>query len=326
MNYLSRHEDLRRDPAQLVPGALRVVTVRMDYLPRLDTNEADRAVADTARLDDDWRSVEWRRLRDPAAATVSIYARGRDYHKVLRLRLAKLAQRIEAELGPCVHRAFTDSAPVFEVEFAARSGLAWRGKHTLALTRDAGSTFFLGELFVGLPLPVTPPVSAHCGTCSACIDVCPTRAIVAPYKLDARRCIAYLTIEHEGAIPIEFRAAIGNRVFGCDDCQLVCPWNKHAQRAKLEDFDAREPWGQTRLLELWQWDEAEFSRRSEGTVLRRAGWQRWRRNLAVALGNAHRQGVQGVGHALTAARSGASEMVQEHIDWALSQPTSAHRQ
>ncbi len=319
MTYMQRHADLRRDPRALVPGAQRAVTVRMDYLPRGMTpdNEA-------------WRNIEWQRIDDPTCATVSVYARGRDYHKVMRARLRQLADRIAADVGPYGHRAFTDSAPVLEVELATRSGLAWRGKHTLALSREAGSTFFLGELFVDLPLEVTPPVSAHCGTCTACIDVCPTRAIVAPYVLDARRCIAYLTIEHEGSIPVELRPLIGNRVFGCDDCQLACPWNKHAQRAKLADFDARVEWADPRLLELWAWDEATFLRRTEGTVLRRAGFERWRRNLAVALGNllvrqraeasaggARTTNTEAAVNALGSARLGASALVAEHIDWAL---------
>jgi epoxyqueuosine reductase len=209
---------------------------------------------------------------------------------------------------------------VLEVELAARSGLGWRGKHTLALTREAGSMFFLGELFVDIELPPTAPVSAHCGSCSACIDVCPTQAIVAPYRLDARRCISYLTIEHDGPIPTDFRAPIGNRVYGCDDCQLVCPWNKYAQRATLPDFDSREGLADSSLLQLWAWDEAAFLRRTEGSAIRRIGWQRWRRNLAVALGNAWRSsGAAAVRDALQAARPGADALVQEHIAWALAQ-------
>jgi epoxyqueuosine reductase len=209
-----------------------------------------------------------------------------------------------------------------EVQLATQAGLAWRGKHTLALSRDAGSMFFLGELFVDVPLPLTEGVSAHCGTCTACIDVCPTQAIIAPYQLDARRCIAYLTIEHEGAIDESLRPLLGNRIFGCDDCQLACPWNKHAQRARLPDFEPRDAWRNPSLLSLWAWDEATFLQRTEGTVLRRAGHERWRRNLAVALGNAKRAGalsVQGEGD-LHAALAAASPMVAEHIQWALAQP------
>ncbi len=341
MHYLERHADLRAQPTRLVPGALRAVTVRMDYLPRA-----------TPADNEGWRNIEWQRIDDEGCATVSVYARGRDYHKVMRARLQQLADRITAQIGPFGHRAFTDSAPVLEVEMAVRSGLAWRGKHTLALSRDAGSMFFLGELFVDLPLEPTPPVDAHCGTCSACIDICPTRAIVAPYVLDARRCIAYLTIEHDGPIAPELRPLIGNRIFGCDDCQLACPWNKHAQRAVLADFDPKAWWtgpppgrsqggpapsgGSERserggtgpqLLELWQWDEATFLARTEGTVLRRSGYERWRRNLAVALGNALRANVgeaRMIEAALRSAQTAASALVAEHIEWALapSAPTA----
>ncbi len=269
---------------------------------------------------DGWQAVEWQRIGDARAATVSLYARGRDYHKVLRTRLQALADRIAQDIGPFGHRVFTDSAPVLEVELATKSGIGWRGKHTLALSREAGSMFFLGELFVDFALPHTPPADAHCGTCSACIDVCPTRAIVAPYKLDARRCISYLTIEHEGAIALELRPLVGNRIYGCDDCQLVCPWNKYAQRSALPDFDPRHGLDETTLLALWAWDEAEFLRRSEGSAIRRIGWQRWRRNLAVALGNALRAtGDEALRQALRAARDSADALVREHIDWALSQ-------
>ena len=251
--------------------------------------------------------------------------RGRDYHKVLRQRLERLAQALRAWLGPLGHRAFTDSAPVLEVELAARSGLGWRGKHTLALHRDAGSMFFLGELFVDVALPATPPVSAYCGSCQACLDICPTQAIVAPYRLDARRCISYLTIEHDGPIPEPLRRAMGNRVYGCDDCQLACPWNKYAQRAVLSDFDEREGLGQGSLLQLWSWDEAQWLRRTEGSAIRRVGWVRWRRNLAVALGNALAQAgrdtpqAKALKSALLAAREDAAPLVREHIDWALVQ-------
>jgi epoxyqueuosine reductase len=251
---------------------------------------------------------------------VSVYARGRDYHKVLRARLQQLAERLAAAVGPLGHRVFTDSAPVLEVELATRAGLGWRGKHTLALAREAGSMFFLGELFIDLPLPIDAPASAHCGSCSACLDVCPTRAIVAPYRLDARRCISYLTIEHSGAIDVALRPLIGSRVYGCDDCQLVCPWNRYAQRSTLPDFDARAPLAQATLLQLWSWTEADFLRRTEGSAVRRIGWSRWRRNLAVALGNAWREsGDVALAQALTAARGAADALVGEHIDWALAQ-------
>ena len=305
MHYMARHGSKRARPAQLVPGTVSVITARMDYLPR--------------SLAEGWQAVEWQRLGDTRAAAVSLYARGRDYHKVLRTRLQALADRIAQDIGPFGHRVFTDSAPVLEVELAARSGIGWRGKHTLALSRDAGSMFFLGELFVDFALPHTPPADAHCGSCSACIDVCPTRAITAPYRLDARRCISYLTIEHEGAIPLELRPLVGNRIYGCDDCQLVCPWNKYAQRSVLPDFDARHGLDAAALLALWAWDEAEFLRCTEGSAIRRIGWQRWRRNLAVALGNALRATADGeVRAALLGARAQADALVREHIDWALS--------
>jgi epoxyqueuosine reductase len=305
MGYMGAHGLTRARPAELVPGTVSVISARMDYLPRGGSS--------------DWAAAERARQADARQAVVSVYARGRDYHKVLRARLQRLADRIAGEIGPFGHRAFTDSAPVLEVELAARSGLGWRGKHTLALHRDAGSMFFLGELFVDLELPATAPVEAHCGTCRACIDVCPTQAIVAPYRLDARRCISYLTIEHEGPIPLELRAPIGNRIYGCDDCQLACPWNKYAQRSRLPDFDVREDVDNPTLQQLWDWDEAEFLRRSEGSAIRRIGWQRWRRNLAVGLGNALRASGDGaIRQALCAAREGEDALVREHIDWALS--------
>ncbi len=304
MHYMARHGSKRARPAALVPGTMSVITARMDYLPR--------------ELGGEWQAIEWQRIDDAHAATVSLYARGRDYHKVLRTRLQALVERIAQDVGPFGHRVFTDSAPVLEVELAARSGIGWRGKHTLALSRDAGSMFFLGEIFVDLALPQTTPADAHCGTCSACIDVCPTRAITAPYRLDARRCISYLTIEHEGAIPVELRPLIGNRIYGCDDCQLVCPWNKYAQRSALPDFDPRQGLDGTTLLELWSWSEAGFLQRTEGSAIRRIGWQRWRRNLAVALGNALRAtGDEIVADLLDTARAQADDLVGEHIDWAL---------
>lgn len=306
MGYMARHGLKRARPAELVPGTVSVITARMDYLPR-----------DTA---DGWRRIEFEGLSRPEKATVSLYARGRDYHKVLRARLQTLAERLQAWVGPCGHRVFTDSAPVLEVELATRSGLGWRGKHTLALTREAGSMFFLGEIYVDLALPPTPAVSAHCGRCRACIDVCPTQAIVGEQRLDARRCISYLTIEHEGPIPEALRAPIGNRIYGCDDCQLVCPWNKYAQRASVPDFDVREPFDAPTLLTLWAWDEATFLRLTEGSPIRRIGHARWQRNLAVALGNAWRAtGDPGYAAALQSARDAASPLLREHIDWALAQ-------
>ena len=306
MGYMAAHGLKRARPAELIPGTVRVISVRMDYLPR--------AAAE------DWPEQEHAAVRDPARAVVSLYARGRDYHKVLRSRLQQLADKLSAAVGPFGHRVFTDSAPVLEVELATRAGLAWRGKHTLALSRDAGSMFFLGEIFIDLSLPIDEPTSAHCGQCSACIAICPTQAIVAPYRLDARRCISYLTIEHAGAITPELRPLIGNRIYGCDDCQVVCPWNKYAQRSALPDFDERAGLSHGTLLQLWDWDEAEFLRRTEGSAIRRIGWTRWRRNLAVGLGNAWRDhGDARVAQALQRARAAADALVLEHIDWALAQ-------
>jgi epoxyqueuosine reductase len=306
MGYMQRHGAKRARPAELVPGTLSVITARMDYLPR--------------ETPDGWQAVEWQRLRNPRQAGVSVYARGRDYHKVLRTRLQALATRLAQEVGPLGVRVFTDSAPVLEVELAARSGIGWRGKHTLALQREGGSMFFLGEIFVDLALPPTPPTAAHCGSCSACLEVCPTQAIVAPYRLDARRCISYLTIEHDGAIPAELRPLLGNRIYGCDDCQLVCPWNKYAKASTLPDFDARAPLDNATLLQLWAWDEAEFLRRTEGSAIRRIGYARWQRNLAVALGNALRvQPDAEMQRALRARLPAADALVAEHIAWALDQ-------
>ena len=311
MGYMAAHGLKRARPAELVAGTVSVISARMDYLPR-DTGPG-------------WADEERAAQADAQRAVVSVYARGRDYHKVLRARLQRLADRLAAAVGPLGHRVFTDSAPVLEVELASRAGLGWRGKHTLALSRDAGSMFFLGEIYIDLALPVDAPVSAHCGQCSACISVCPTQAIVAPYRLDARRCISYLTIEHPGAIAPELRPLIGNRIFGCDDCQLVCPWNKYAQRSKLPDFDVREPLASASLLQLWAWSEADFLRRTEGSAMRRIGWTRWRRNLAVGLGNAWRDsGDPALAQALSSARDSAEALVQEHIDWALAQHVGPH--
>jgi len=341
MQYMAAHGLKRARPAELVPGTVRVLSVRMDYLPpEPAADSADAAHAgdatgatdaakhgaedrDTARRPPsppDWQAVSWQRLAQPQAAVLSHYARGRDYHKVLRQRLQRLADWLAGEVGPFGHRVFTDSAPVLEVELAARSGQGWRGKHTLLLNREGGSLFFLGELFVDLPLPLTPPATDHCGACTACLDACPTGAIVAPYRLDARRCISYLTIELDGPIPPEWRTAIGNRIYGCDDCQLACPWNKYARRSPLPDFAARTPWPEAQLLALWQWDEARFLRETEGSAIRRIGHQRWRRNLAVALGNAWRAtGDPAVAQALRSALPQADALVAEHITWALAQ-------
>ena len=307
MGYMAAHGMKRARPAELHPGALRVITARMDYLP--ESRGAD------------WQAAEEARLTRPGEALVSMYARGRDYHKVLRNRLQRLAERLAAEIGPLGHRCFTDSAPVLEVELATRSGLGWRGKHTLTLSRDAGSMFFLGEIFVDIALPLTAAAEPHCGRCTACMDVCPTQAIVAPERLDARRCISYLTIESDDPIPLEFRRAIGNRIYGCDDCQVACPWNKFARRSPLPDFAEREEFaGSPPLLALWAWTEDEFLRRTEGSPIRRIGHGRWQRNLAVALGNALHAGEPRapIESALRARLPGASPLLAEHIGWALS--------
>jgi epoxyqueuosine reductase len=306
MAYMASHGLKRARPAELVPGTLSVITARMDYLPRT-TPEG-------------WQAIELERLDRPQEAVVSLYARGRDYHKVLRNRLQTLSDRIAAHIGPFGYRVFTDSAPVLEVELASRSGIGWRGKHTLALHREAGSMFFLGEIFVDLALPPTEATSEHCGSCTACIDVCPTQAITGPQRVDARRCISYLTIEHAGPIPLELRPLVGNRIYGCDDCQLVCPWNKFAQRSPLPDFDAREGLSGATLAALFAWDEAEFLHRTEGSAIRRIGHERWLRNVAVALGNALRAGRgEDVLRALQSRADHPSGLVREHVAWALAQ-------
>jgi epoxyqueuosine reductase len=310
MEYMAAHGMKRARPAELVPGTVRAIVARMNYLPR--------------DAGDDWREREQARSGDPAAAVISLYARGRDYHKVLRTRLQRLADRIKEEVGDFGYRVFTDSAPVMEVELAAQSGAGWRGKHTLLLNREAGSMFFLGEIYTDLPLPVDAPVTPHCGQCSACIDVCPTQAIIGPYRLDARRCISYLTLELKGSIPVELRPLIGNRVVGCDECQLVCPWNKFAQRASLPDFDERHGFGHASLIELFGWDEATFKRNTEGSAMRRIGHERWLRNLAVGLGNALRAGAPApaIIAALRARADDPSDLVREHVGWALRQAAS----
>ena len=254
-------------------------------------------------------------LNDPAKGFIARYALGRDYHKVLRAKLQRLATRIREETGEFGYRVFTDSAPVLEVALAANSGLGWRGKHTLLLTREAGSWFFLGEIYTDLPLTATPPQSAHCGTCTACIDVCPTQAIVAAYELDARRCISYLTIEHAGSIPEELRPLIGNRIYGCDDCQLVCPWNRYASVAKEAGFAVRHGLDNADLAALFAWSEHEFLERTAGSAIRRIGYERWSRNIAVALGNAPSEPA--VLAALTSRAGDPSPLVREHVAWAL---------
>jgi epoxyqueuosine reductase len=310
MQYMAQHGLKRARPAELVPGTISVLTVRMNYLPR-----------NTAAA---WQPLEWHQLHNqPSQGAVSMYARGRDYHKVLRSRLQKLADRLAQHVGPMGHRVFVDSAPVLEAELATRSGQGWRGKHTLVLSRDAGSMFFLGEIYLDMALPETNPTSSHCGQCSACIDVCPTKAIVAPYRLDARRCISYLTIEHAGSIPLEFRPLIGNRIYGCDDCQLACPWNKFAQRSSLPDFDERQGLNGQALAQLLLWSADQFLSMTEGSPIRRIGHERWLRNVAVAAGNALRTETLQAPHrealirALQTAQLHESALVQEHAQWAL---------
>jgi len=297
MEYMARHGARRARPAELVPGTLRVISCRMDYLPA-------REPAD-----------------DPARALIARYARGRDYHKVLRSRLQALCDRIAARVGEFGHRVFCDSAPVMEVALAVKAGLGWRGKHTLLLSQETGSWFFLGEIYASLALPVDAPATEHCGTCSACIDACPTRAIVAPYQLDARRCISYLTIEHKSAIPEALRPLVGNRVYGCDDCQAACPWNSFAQPSAEPDFAPRHGLDTATLVELFAWSETEFDERLRGSAIRRIGHERWLRNLAVGLGNAPRSAE--VVEALRARENHPSALVREHVRWALARHARA---
>jgi epoxyqueuosine reductase len=295
MGYMERHAGKRTAPAALVPGTLRVITARMDYMPQA--------------------APPWPVLQAGERAYIARYALGRDYHKVLRGRLEALAGRVRGEVAELGHRVFTDSAPVLEVEYARKAGLGWRGKHTLLLSRDGGSYFFLGEIFVDIPLPPDPPVSAHCGRCTRCLDICPTRAIVAPYSLDARRCISYLTIELKGSIPVPLRPLIGNRVYGCDDCQLVCPWNKFARLTGEADFAVRHGLDQASLIDLFAWDEAQFEGNLAGSAIRRIGYERWLRNLAVGLGNAPRSAR--AASALRGRLDHPSALVREHVQWAL---------
>ncbi len=296
MDYMAAHGSKRSRPAELVPGTLRVISLRMDYLP------GDTRMAEV--------------LASPDKAYVSRYALGRDYHKLIRKRLQQLAERMQAAIGPFGYRAFVDSAPVLEKALAQQAGLGWIGKNTLLLNKQAGSWFFLGELFTDLPLPVdTPHASEHCGRCQACLDICPTAAFVGPQQLDARRCISYLTIELKGAIPEELRPLIGNRVFGCDDCQLVCPWNRFARPTQQGDFQPRHGLDNAELATLFRWSEEEFLTRTEGSPLRRAGYERWLRNLAVGLGNA--PSSIAVLEALELRREHPSALVRAHVEWAL---------
>ncbi len=296
MDYMARHGCKRSRPDQLLPGTLRVISARLDYLP--EPQQRSQAL-----------------LQEPATAFISRYALGRDYHKVLRKRLQQLAERIRAAVDGGSYRVFVDSAPVLEKPLAQQAGLGWIGKHTNLLTRDAGSWFFLGEIYTDLPLIPDRPASAHCGRCQACIDICPTRAIVAPYQLDARLCISYLTIELKGAIPEPLRAAIGNRIYGCDDCQQVCPWNRFAKLTREQDFLPRHGLDSATLITLFDWSEAEFLERTAGSAIRRLGHERWLRNLAVALGNA--PGSPVVVGALQHRLDHPSSLVREHVAWAL---------
>lgn len=302
MEWMARHGRKRSRPALLVARTRSVISVRMDYWP------------ETA-------AEPWSVLEDPDRAYLSRYALGRDYHKLLRARLKRLAARIEQAVGPFGHRVFVDSAPVLEKPLAARAGLGWVGKHTNLISRDGGSWFFLGELYTDLKLPVGSAEPDHCGSCSACIDVCPTRAITAPYRLDARLCISYLTIEHIGPIPELLRPLLGNRIYGCDDCQLVCPWNRFATPTPEADFLPRHGLDAPKLAELFGWDEATFLSRTEGTPIRRIGIERWRRNLAVALGNG--DGAPSARHALAARSDDPSTLVREHVAWALARLDAA---
>jgi epoxyqueuosine reductase len=301
MGFMARHGMKRLRPAELVPGTMRVITVRMDYLAA-DTRPGEEILQDNSR------------------AFISRHALGRDYHKVLRARLQQLCDRIAANVGEFGYRVFTDSAPVAEVELAQKSGLGWRGKHTLLLTRDAGSWFFLGEIYTDLPLPVDAPTDNHCGTCTACLDACPTGAIVAPYQVDARRCISYLTIELKGSIPLQLRPLMGNRIYGCDDCQLCCPWNRFARLSAEPDFRARHGLDDASLRELFGWDEQTFEANTAGSAIRRIGHERWLRNIAVALGNASAS-PENIS-ALQARANHSSELVREHASWAIRRLTS----
>ncbi len=296
MDYMASHGRKRTRPAELVPGTLSIISVRMDYLP------AEGADPEAV-------------LNDPDKAYISRYALGRDYHKVLRKRLQKLATRIEQYIGDFGYRVFTDSAPVLERPIAEKAGLGWIGKHSNLLAEHTGSWFFLGEIYTDLPLPVDTPVAPHCGTCTACIDVCPTRAIVAPYEVDARLCISYLTIELRGAIPVELRPLLGNRIYGCDDCQLFCPWNRFATPSPEVDFLPRHTLDDSALIELFSWDEETFLQCTEGSPIRRIGHQRWLRNIAVALGNA--PSSEATIAALRSRLNHPSALVREHVQWAL---------
>ena len=296
MDYMAKHGTKRSRPAELVPGTLRVISVSLDYTPE--------------HIEDSWQVLE-----NPVKAYIARYAMGRDYHKVMRQKLQQLCTRITGHFGNFEYRVFADSAPVLEVALATKAGVGWRGKHTLLLNRQQGSWFFLGEIYTNLPLPVDPPTSSHCGSCSACIDICPTRAIVAPYELDARRCISYLTIEHKGSIPPELRPLIGNRVYGCDDCQLVCPWNKFSVTTEESDFSVRNGLDSADLVTCFGWTEAEFQQRMAGSAIYRIGYIQWLRNVAVGLGNAPTS--VDVTRALQSRQQDENALLREHVQWAL---------
>ncbi len=301
MSYMERNIDKRFQPNLLVPNTISIITLRMDYLPKEQQNPIDI-------------------LDNPNNAYISRYALGRDYHKVIRKRLQKLADKIQQDIGDFGYRAFTDSAPILEKPIAAKAGLGWVGKHSNILNKQDGSWFFLGEIYIDINLPKDTPVTAHCGTCTSCIDVCPTKAIVAPYVVDARRCISYLTIENKEAIPIEFRRAIGNRIYGCDDCQLFCPWNKYAKNTQVVDFNIRHSLDNIPLIDCFNWNENEFLSKMEGSPIRRIGYQSWVRNCAVALGNApYSETIQ---TALKNKKTLDSSLIREHIEWALAENIS----
>lgn len=303
MDYMLRSADQRLVPSQLVSGARRVILVTMNYSPN----------------DPAWIKKAWLNLEASEKAYVSRYALGRDYHKVVRSRLQKLASKMESHFGPFGYRVFCDSAPVMEVELAQKAGLGWRGKHTLLLSREQGSSFFIGSMLTDLDLPIDRPTSDHCGRCSACIDICPTRAIVAPYVVDARLCISYLTIEHQGSIAPQLRPLMGNRIYGCDDCQLACPWNKFAQTMGVPDFATRNQLDDVGLIDLFAWDQTQFEKRTEGSPIRRIGYESWLRNIAIALGNAKTLAPQLVVNALQNHRNHESAVVREHVQWAMDQ-------
>ncbi|MBU0499887.1 MAG: tRNA epoxyqueuosine(34) reductase QueG [Gammaproteobacteria bacterium] len=346
MEYMARHGLKRSRPAELVPGTRSIISVRLDYLPPDDhpaektagsgfsrkprrgeaQGSAEQKTAGSGfsrkpRRGEAQGSAE-QHLSDPVRAFISRYALGRDYHKLMRDRLQRLAERIQAEIGPFPYRAFSDSAPVLEKALAQRAGLGWIGKHSNLINRKAGSWFFLGELYTGLPLPPDLPADPHCGRCTACMDICPTRAIVAPFELDARRCISYLTIELAGPIPEALRPLLGNRIYGCDDCQLICPWNRFARPTAVQDFHPRQGLATAELIDLFGWSETEFLQRLEGSPIRRIGHQRWLRNIAVALGNAPRS--ERVRTALLERADDPSELVREHISWALMRQVRAY--